>query len=85
MEHEELNQIRKEVRERTAGYITAALGLVAGLAWNDAVKSLIEFFFPMSQNTLLAKFLYAGIITAVVVVLTMYLTRLISKKEGDLR
>ena len=42
---EEGNEIKKEIHEHTLGYIVAALGLVAGLAWNEAVKSLIEYFF----------------------------------------
>ena len=42
MEPEEDKRIRDLVRERTMGYIVGALGLVAGLAWNDAIKSLIE-------------------------------------------
>ena len=71
-----------EVKEKTVGYIVAALGLVAGLAWNDAVKALIEFFFPTQQNTLLARFIYAGIITMIVVIVTVYLVRL-SKRNKE--
>lgn len=78
---EETARLRQEVRERTVGYITAALGLVAGLAWNEAVKALIEYLFPLSQNTLLAKFLYAGIITVIVVVLSVYLSRVIKGSD----
>ena len=33
-------RIREEVRKKTIGYIVAALGLVAGLAWNDAIKTI---------------------------------------------
>ncbi len=73
---ERTTELKKEVRERTVGYIVAALGLVAGLAWNDAVKSLIEYFFPLQQNTVFAKFLYALFITFVIVLVSIYLTRL---------
>ncbi|NTU66971.1 MAG: hypothetical protein HGB08_03545 [Candidatus Moranbacteria bacterium] len=72
------------MRERTLGYILTAFGLVAGLAWNDAVKSFIEYVFPADQtgNTLKAKFIYAVIITIVVVVVSAYLSRL-SHKNRD--
>ncbi len=65
-EKKQLN-LRKEIRERTVGYIVAALGLVAGLAWNDAIKSSIEYFFPFHNGALWAKFIYAVIITLVVI------------------
>jgi len=57
------------------------LGLVAGLAWNDAIKSLIEFFFPNQQNTVLAKIVYAAVITLVVVILSIIVSRLFIKKS----
>ncbi|OGF77776.1 hypothetical protein A3I27_02095 [Candidatus Giovannonibacteria bacterium RIFCSPLOWO2_02_FULL_43_11b] len=70
-----------EIREKTFGYILAALGLVAGLAWNEAIKSLIEYFYPASKNGLSAKFIYAFLITIIVVLISTYLVRLSSKKE----
>lgn len=72
---EEGRGLTREVRERTFGYMVAAFGLVAGLAWNEAIKSLIEYLFPLAQNTLLAKFLYAVIITLMVIFVSFYLTR----------
>lgn len=74
--------LRNEVKEKTVGYILTALGLVAGLAWNDAIKSLIERFFPASSGSDLAlKFIYAGLITLTVVTVSVYLARLDKKKE----
>lgn len=80
---EEGKTLQKEVRERTLGFITAGLGLVAGLAWNDAIKALIEYLFPLDKNGLLAKFLYAIIITLVVVLLSVYLVRWLKKEEKN--
>lgn len=79
---EESARLRNEMRERTVGFIAAALGLVAGLAWNDAIKAGIEYLFPLGQNTLFAKFAYAIIVTLIAVVVTMSLVRFI-KKEGE--
>jgi len=43
-------KLRHKIREQTIGYITAALGLVAGLAWNDAVRTSIEQYFPVARG-----------------------------------
>ncbi len=76
----EVDTLRREIRERTVGYVTAAMGLVAGLAWNEAIKALIEYVFPMNSNTLWAKFIYAVLVTLMMVILSSYLLRL-AKKE----
>ena len=78
-----IKKVGKEVKESVVGYITAAFGLVAGLAWNEAIKSFIEFLFPLSKNALLAKFVYAGILTLIFVLVTMYLVRLFKLKEQE--
>jgi len=78
---EEGKEIKKEIRERTLGYITVALGLVAALAWNEAIKASIEHFFPLSRNTLLAKFIYAVLMTLVVVIMSVYLARLFKRES----
>jgi len=68
-------RLQKAVRQRTLEYILAAFGLIAGLAWNDAVKTLIEAAFPLKENTVPAKFLYALVTTLIVVALSIYLVR----------
>lgn len=73
-------EVRSVVREKVIGYIVAAFGLIAGLAWNDAVKALIERVFP-AQNSIWAKFVYAALISVVVVVISVYLVKLGEKKE----
>jgi len=66
-----------------SGYILAAFGLVAALAWNDAIKILIEYFFPLKRNTVLIKFTYAILITFIVVIISIYLKRLLSDKDNE--
>ena len=51
----------------------AGMGLVAGLAWNEAIKALIEYLYPLDQNSLLAKFIYAALITVIIVMFSTYL------------
>lgn len=74
--------LRNEFRKRAAGYVIAAFGLVAGLAWNEAIKALIEDFFPRGENSLWAKFSYALIITVLLVLVTVYINKIISKEES---
>ena len=69
-------KLRTEIRERTLGYMLAAFGFVAGLAWNDAIQALIGHLFPLPENTLPAKFLYAVIISFVAVTISVYMSRL---------
>jgi cell division protein FtsX len=70
-----MNNISNQVRAKVVGYVLAAFGLVAGLAWNDAVKSSIDRFFPLDQGNVIIKFAYALAITIVVVVIGWVLSR----------
>ncbi len=72
---EEQERIRKEAIEKTIGYILAAFGLVAGLAWNEAIKGLIDTFFPLDKNGLVIKFVYAILVTVIVVIATIIFVR----------
>lgn len=76
---EKSKHFEKEIRTQGVGYIVTAIGLVAGLAWNEAIKSIIDTFFPNTNGTLLAKLGYAVAITIIVVLLGIYLTRLAKK------
>lgn len=71
---------RAQARQQTASLIMAAFALVAGLAWNDAISSLIQYLFPVAHNTVVAKIWYAVGITALVVLISMFLVR--SKKDN---
>ena len=73
--------LRSELRNKTTGYVLTALGLVAGLAWNDAISSAIKVIFPLGSNGLIAKFIYAAIITIVIVMVSTSLMRVLEPKE----
>ncbi len=77
----EKTKIEKEIRDRVIAYVAAAFGLVVGLAWNEAVKSLIEYFLPLGGNTIFAKFLYAAILTFIAVIGSVYAIRLLKQNE----
>lgn len=72
----EVSETNRELKAKTFGYVSAALGLVAGLAWNDAIASLIEAAFPLSKDTVGVKFLYAILVTVAVLFVIRYLTRI---------
>lgn len=74
-----MDEIKKEVKKQSITYITTALALVAGLAWNDAIKELINYLFPTGGG-ILAKFIYAAGITIVVVILISYVNKLFKEK-----
>lgn len=65
----------QEIKNQTITYMAGALGLVAGLAWNDAIKALIEMVFPVDKSGILIKFVYAVLVTVIVVMATRYILK----------
>ncbi len=61
-----------------AALITAAFGLVAALAWNDAIKALFKSVFGANES-LPAMFSYAIIVTVLAVFVTLQIGRLAEK------
>lgn len=76
-----MNKFHEELRRRSFGYITTAFGLVAGLAWNEAIKAVIENFFPMDKGGMIAKFVYALFITILLVFISVYILKTDEGKE----
>lgn len=77
----ESSKISREVKEKTLGFIITAFGLVAGLAWNEAIQSLIKSFFTVGKDSIWVKFIYAIVMTMALVFITIYLTRIFGKDE----
>lgn len=63
--------MKKEVIEKMSALITAAFGLVAALAWNDAIKSGMASL----GLTEYGPWLYAIIVTIVAVVVTIWISK----------
>ena len=51
--------MKKEVIEKMAALVTAALGFVAALAWNDAIKEIFKKFFG-NADTIGAMLVYSA-------------------------
>jgi uncharacterized membrane protein len=64
-----------EVLDKFAELITTALGLVAALAWNTAIQNLFDKIFGEAGGELAGQFLYAALITIVVIFATLYVAR----------
>lgn len=76
-------KIRREIKIKTIGYILAAFGFVASLAWNEAIKSFIDQFFPTSSNSVLIKFIYALVVTVILVLVTIYFIKQDDNKDKN--
>lgn len=56
--------------DRSSGYVLAGLGFVVGLAWNDAIQTLVRIIFPLDKNTVAAKFIYALLATLLIILVS---------------
>ena len=64
-----------EVLDKVAQLITTALGLVAALAWNTAIQNLFNRLFGEAGAALVGQFVYAALITLVVIFATIAVSR----------
>ena len=76
-----IQETQKAVKKKMFSYIAAGLGLVAGLAWNDAIKAVIDYFVPDKGNSILAKIFYAFVITTVVAISLFYIEKSFEEEE----
>jgi uncharacterized membrane protein len=67
--------VTAEVLDKFAELITVALGLVAALAWNTAIQNLFTMIFGKAGSALIGQFVYAIIITLVVIFATIAVGR----------
>ncbi|MFH1610625.1 MAG: DUF5654 family protein [Patescibacteria group bacterium] len=75
--------LKLEILEKMTTLIAAGLGLVAALAWNDAIKKLFESIFGKASN-LAVMFLYAIVVTVIVVIITIKLSRTTNRLKEEL-
>ncbi|HLC48564.1 MAG TPA: DUF5654 family protein [Candidatus Norongarragalinales archaeon] len=71
----EQKRVQKEIWEKMALMITSALGLVAALAWNEAIQAAFRQYLS-TTDALMGKFLYALIVTALAVTIAYYVGKL---------
>lgn len=72
----------KMVFQSVIALASAALGLVAALAWNDAIKETMKQLLGEDES-LAAKYTYAILATAIGVIVVLILARVASKVGGE--
>ena len=72
-----------EVLDRFSQLITTALGLVAALAWNTAIQNLFDRVFGKAGAALAGQFLYAILITLIIIFATIAVSRAAEKAKKD--
>ena len=79
--------VKSEVREKIAALLIAAFGLVAALAWNDAIKALFkgpcgsEGAGALCALSSGGPWAYAIIVTVIAVLVTVWIGRIAEKKK----
>jgi hypothetical protein len=79
--------MKKEVIEKLAALVTAAFGLVAALAWNDAIKALFvgpcgtEGAGALCQLSSGGPWVYAIFVTIIAVFATIWIARVAADKK----
>jgi hypothetical protein len=75
--------LKGEVIEKISALITAAFGLIAALAWNDAIGGLFK---PGGALYFLAAggvWIYAIFVTILAVVMTIWIGRVAARAKGE--
>ena len=75
-----IKETQRAVREKMLTLILGGFGLVAALAWNDAIQALVNSVLPKG-NDLIGKFIYALLITIIVTIIALQLKKLSSGGE----
>ena len=67
--------MKTEVIEKFSALITASFGLVAALAWNEAIQRIFKNSFG-EQSSTPAMLVYAVIVTIIAFIITLWIGRL---------
>jgi len=73
--------MKTEVIEKIAALITAAFGLVAALAWNDAIRSLFAEGGPLFFLAKFGVWVYAIFVTILAVAMTIWIGKIAEKAK----
>lgn len=73
--------LKVEVLDKIAALVTAAFGLVAALAWNEAIKAIFKEIFG-TDSAVGPMLIYAILVTIVAVILTIVVARAASKAKS---
>lgn len=71
--------MKAEVVEKIAALMTAAFGLIAALAWNDAIRSLFAQGGPLYFLATYGVWVYAIFVTVIAIVATIWIGKVAEK------
>jgi uncharacterized membrane protein YidH (DUF202 family) len=74
--------LKQEVMDKIAALVTAAFGLVAALAWNDAIKAVFKEVFG-TADAVGPMLIYAIMVTIIAVILTIVVARAAAKAKNE--
>ena len=75
-----MGQFKVQFLETTAALITSAFGLVAALAWNEAIKAAIGLWLQ-NDDQVVGMVIYALIVTVIAVVATLAIAMALAKAK----
>lgn len=75
--------LKVEVLDKIAALVTAAFGLVAALAWNEAIKAIFKEIFGTAE-AITPMLIYAIVVTIVAVILTIVVARAASNAKKNM-
>lgn len=68
--------------DKIAALITAAFGLVAALAWNDAIKLIFKTIFG-EADSITPMLIYAVVVTIAAVILTILVSKAVASAKKN--
>ncbi|MEM7820368.1 MAG: DUF5654 family protein [Candidatus Aenigmatarchaeota archaeon] len=71
--------MKKEIIDKIAALMTAAFGLIAALAWNDAIKSLFAPGGALAFISAYGIWVYAILVTVIAVIATIWIGKVAEK------
>ena len=77
-ETEKDKSFKEELTQQLVSLATSGFGLVAALAWNQAIQDFVNKFIAPGSGVL-SKFLYAILVTLLAVLVTYQLSRLAAR------
>lgn len=83
-ETKEQKNLKLEIIQSFSALIASGFGLVAALAWNEAIQDLFRKIAP-EQSGLIWKFGYAVLITILIVTTTYYLGSLANRIKSKIK
>lgn len=78
----QVKETNKRILLQALAFVSSAFVLVAALAWNDAIRELISQYLKAGSG-LISRFIYAVVVTAIAVIITMRLNKIAEKYKDE--